>query len=122
MYICNVKFDVSMIEPWVYNLRIYNGLWVSSNHSGEPENKADSFIRIMLLYCWQSEILEKSLHPSEGGGSVSDMSLQGSRGVVPSASLIEHLQSLLKQKEGELSNSQVCMQWPLLLPYYYLIV
>ena len=40
---------------------------------------------------------------------MSDMSLHTSRGgVAPSASLIEYLQSLLKQKEGELANSQVC--------------
>ena len=39
---------------------------------------------------------------------MSDMSLHTSRGgVAPSASLIEQLQSLLKQKEGELGNSQV---------------
>ena len=36
------------------------------------------------------------------------MSLHTGRGgVAPSASLIEQLQSLLKQKEGELANSQV---------------
>ena len=38
---------------------------------------------------------------------MSEMSLHGSRGVASSASLIEQLQSLLKQKEGELANSQV---------------
>ena len=38
---------------------------------------------------------------------MSDMSLQGSCGMASSASLIEHLQSLLKQKEGALFNSQV---------------
>ena len=70
-------------------------------------------LTLFSLFSYQSEILEKSLHVSEVSGSVSDMALHGGRGsvtVVPSASLIEHLQSLLKQKEGELSNSQV--------PYY----
>ena len=71
------------------------------------------FLLNFFSLSYQSEILEKSLHASEVSGSVSDMALHGGRGsvtVAPSASLIEHLQSLLKQKEGELSNSQV--------PYY----
>ena len=63
----------------------------------------------------QSEILEKSLvrEMSEGGGgggrgSVSAMdSLHHSRSHPTSASAIEQLQSLLKQKEGELANAQV---------------
>ena len=68
----------------------------------------------------QSEILEKSLvrEMSEGGGggggggrgSVSAMdSLHHSRTHPTSASAIEQLQSLLKQKEGELANAQVMM-------------
>lgn len=52
----------------------------------------------------QSEILEKSL-VSEGGGI-----LEGAhhgRTPLASASVMEHLQSLLKQKEGERANAQV---------------
>ena len=63
----------------------------------------------------QSEILEKSLvremRAGGGGGgrgSVSAMdSLHHSRSHPMSASAIEQLQSLLKQKEGELANAQV---------------
>lgn len=61
----------------------------------------------------QSEILEKSLvrEMSEGGGmggSVLTMdSLHHSKTPTTSASAIERLQSLLKQKEGELANAQV---------------
>ena len=61
----------------------------------------------------QSEILEKSLvrQMSEDavGTAVSDSStsLYHSRTPPTSASAIEQLQSLLKQKEGELANAQV---------------
>lgn len=64
----------------------------------------------------QSEILEKSLvreMSEEGGGgggrgSVSAMdSLHHNRAHATSATAIEQLQSLLKQKEGELANAQV---------------
>ena len=44
----------------------------------------------------------------EGGGSVSAMdSLHHSKVHSTSAAVIEQLQSLLKQKEGELANAQV---------------
>ena len=50
---------------------------------------------------------------------MSDIYLHTSRGgVAPSASLIEQLQSLLKQKEGELANSQVHMTRTLLMNMY----
>lgn len=54
----------------------------------------------------QTEYLSRSLSQSSdlllGNGS----SLQGIGGSLSSASILEHLQSTLKQKEGELSNSQ----------------
>ena len=40
-------------------------------------------------------------------GSVSEGSLYGRNTSLGSASIIEQLQSLLKQREGELANSQV---------------
>ena len=53
----------------------------------------------------QSEILEKSLlNDGNGGVSVVD---DHTRMPAASASAIEHFQSLLKQKEGELANAQV---------------
>ena len=61
----------------------------------------------------QSEILEKSLvqqiSEDARGGSVSDSGTSFYHGRTPptSASAIEQLQSLLKQKEGELANAQV---------------
>ena len=54
----------------------------------------------------QGDLLERSLYTREEGGSVSEGGGGGGR-VVGSASAIEHLQSLLKQKEGELANTQV---------------
>jgi chromosome segregation ATPase len=61
----------------------------------------------------QSEILEKSLvqqlsEDARGGGSVSDSGTGFYHGRIPptSASAMEQLQSLLKQKEGELANAQ----------------
>ena len=75
----------------------------------------------MYIQChlFKSEILEKSLvqEMSEsgvrggvrGGGSMStmDVSFYHGRAHPTSASAIEQLQSLLKQKEGELANAQV---------------
>ena len=46
---------------------------------------------------------------SESGGSVSELSIHGGRMASASASVIERLQSLLKQKEGELTNAQVSL-------------
>lgn len=55
----------------------------------------------------QSEILEKSL-VADGGSSGGGLTEGFTHGRVPSASasVIEHLQSQLKQKEGELANTQ----------------
>ena len=65
-------------------------------------------------FCFKSEILEKSLvhEMNEGGGvrgsvSTMDVSFYHGRAHPTSASAIEQLQSLLKQKEGELANAQV---------------
>ena len=61
----------------------------------------------------QSEILEKSLvrEMSEGGGRRGSVSTADhSRTHPTSASAMEQLQSLLKQKEGELANVQVYIQ------------
>ena len=67
---------------------------------------------VSIDFHFQSEILEKSLHAASDAASLSDVSPLTSRGTAPSASLIEQLQSLLKQREGELSNAQVLVIYP----------
>lgn len=68
---------------------------------------------VCIMFFMQSEILEKSLvqqiSEDARGGSVSDSGTSFYHGRTPptSASAIEQLQSLLKQKEGELANAQV---------------